>query len=968
MIDKPPKEAPWPNEEKFSNLFHHSNDGIFLHDDEGNIIDVNQKVIEQFGYSRAEILTLKIIDLHPLDMLPSTGMAHKKLLQAGWVNFEIEFQRKNGARFPAEVSASRFEIDGQTVVQGIVRDITERKQAETAIKQSEARYRLLLAASADPIAIYDLEGRTTYVNPAFERIFGWSMAELVGRRLDFVPDEKKAQLLEIIQQTLKEGKVEAFETQRLTKSGQKLDVAVSGALFQDEQGQSLGSFAIIRDISQQKKAEKAIKQQNEYLAALHETTLGLMSRLEVSDLLEALIVRAGQLLGTPHGFIYLVEAGGTVLERKVGVGCFAEYIGDRLKPGEGLAGQVWQTGQPLTVADYDAWPGRAAHLAYNLIGTAVGVPLTQHTNTDIQATEVIGVIGLASEVTSPQTFGKDEIELLSRFAQLASIALDNARLYTAAQQEIAEHKLTQAALEKAKEAAEAANRYKSTFLANMSHELRTPLNAIIGYSEMLQEEAAETEQIEFIPDLNKINTAGKHLLTLIDDILDLSKIEAGKVELFLETFDIEAALKDIVDTIQPLVEKNQNILTVKVDPDLGTMSADLTKVRQAVFNLLSNACKFTNQGQITLTVERQRGDPTDTVIFVVTDTGIGMSFTQTERLFQEFTQADTSTTRKYGGTGLGLAISRRFCEMMGGDISVKSEVGRGSTFTIRLPAEVLDPKAIATLSPAGINLAGHEGFWSTSGDTNKTVLVIDDDPTARDLLQRFLSKEGFRVITAADGETGLQAAKQFQPIAITLDVMMPGLDGWSVLTRLKADPELADIPVIMLTIVSDKNMGYALGASDYLLKPIKRERLITLLEKYRCPPASCQVLIVEDDEPTRELVRRMLEKAGWQVAEAENGRVALAYLGENRPELILLDLMMPEMDGFQFVNEVRQRPEWAAIPIVIVTAMDLSPEERKQLNGSVQHILQKGRYTRDALLQEVYHLVLACVQPELETK
>jgi CheY-like chemotaxis protein len=254
-------------------------------------------------------------------------------------------------------------------------------------------------------------------------------------------------------------------------------------------------------------------------------------------------------------------------------------------------------------------------------------------------------------------------------------------------------------------------------------------------------------------------------------------------------------------------------------------------------------------------------------------------------------------------------------------------------------------------------------MWPSPADANRTVLVIDDDPTARDLMQRFLSKEGFQVITAADGDTGLHIAKQLHPLAITLDVMMPGMDGWSVLTTLKADPDLADIPVIMLTIVSDKNMGYALGASDYLLKPIRRERLVTILEKYRCPPSACQVLIVEDDEPTRELMRRMLEKAGWEVAEAENGRVALTKLSETRPELILLDLMMPEMDGFQFINEVRRQPEWAAIPIVIVTAMDLTPEERKRLNGSVQHILQKGSYSRDELLQEVYELVLACVQP-----
>jgi CheY-like chemotaxis protein len=483
----------------------------------------------------------------------------------------------------------------------------------------------------------------------------------------------------------------------------------------------------------------------------------------------------------------------------------------------------------------------------------------------------------------------------------------------------------------------------------MSHELRTPLNAIIGYSEMLQEDAADLGAEQFTDDLRKINAAGKHLLELINAVLDLSKIEAGKMELYLETFEVAGLVRDIAAVIQPLAVKNANRLDVRCPDEIGTMRADLTKVRQALFNLLSNACKFTERGAILLAVARETLDGQDSMVFSVSDTGIGMTPEQLTRLFEVFSQADAATTRRYGGTGLGLALSRRLCRMMGGDVTVESEPDRGSTFTIRLPAQVAEAVQEAPAPPAPV-----EGVPARIG----TVLVIDDEPAVRDLMQRFLTKEGFRVVTASGGEDGLRRARELRPDAITLDVMMPGMDGWAVLSALKADADVADIPVVMLTIVDDKNLGYALGAADYLTKPIDRERLVTVLDKYR---RDLPVLVVDDDAAVRQLLRRMLEPEGYVVVEAENGRAALERLRDVSPCCVLLDLMMPEMDGFEFVTEFRRREAWRAIPIVVITAKDLSHDDRERLNGYVQKILQKGTHGREPLLAEVRDLVATSV-------
>jgi signal transduction histidine kinase/DNA-binding response OmpR family regulator len=503
------------------------------------------------------------------------------------------------------------------------------------------------------------------------------------------------------------------------------------------------------------------------------------------------------------------------------------------------------------------------------------------------------------------------------------------------------------AAQSAKLLAEEANTTKSKFLANMSHELRTPLNAIIGYSEMSIEEMSDLGVPSLIPDIQKIHGAGQHLLELINNILDLSKVEAGKMELCLETVEIAPLLAEVAATIRPLLAKNHNTLVVNCPADIGSMYADITKLRQSLLNLLSNASKFTENGTVTLAVERQAAN---WIAFGVNDTGIGMTPEQQAKLFQSFTQADASTTRKYGGTGLGLVITQQFCHLMGGEIQVKSAAGAGTTFTIRLPDRVqpLPPEASHS-SDLEINTGA-----SIVGASN--ILVIDDDASARDLLQRLLSREGYNAIVATSGQEGLRLARATSPDAILLDVRMPEMNGWEVLTRLKSDPDLADIPVVMVTIEDDRALSCALGAVDYLLKPIDSDRLLALLQPYQTESAATSVLVVEDNPENREMIRRQLTKAGWPVLEAQNGVQALEVLQIQQPGVILLDLMMPEMDGFEFIRQLRQHPQWRSLPVIVLTAKDLTAEERQWLDGQTQRIYQKGAGNRQ-LLDEIHSLL-----------
>ena len=724
-----------------------------------------------------------------------------------------------------------------------------------------------------------------------------------------------------------------------------------------------------REIAERVRAEADLQRQNASSQLLRSIAVTANEATDWEDALRRTLTQICDYQEWPVGHVYMPSASdGEVrwqpssvwyLRDEQQFGDFRETTARRVfQNGEGLPGRVAASGQPAWISDVahdEAFArssvaeqsGLRAALAFPvMVGDEVAAVLEFFSDEaeapDPQALEVMGLVGTQ----------------LGRVVERARAEALQRRAHDELEARVEER--TQE-LSRAKEAAEAASRAKSQFLANMSHELRTPLNAIIGYSEMLHEEAEDDSEDK--EDLERIHSASKHLLSLINDVLDLAKVDAGRMELMLEEFPADQPLQQAITDIRPQAQANGNTVQLQIADDAGTIRADSLKIRQALTNLLSNAAKFTQGGAITATVEREG----EWILYRVADTGIGMSPEQQAKLFQPFTQADSSTTRQYGGTGLGLVITRRFCHLMGGEVTMHSEPNQGTTFTMRLPVEMQEARredaTTAPVSPnadaekmAATQLAAQGAAQGAAQNAaRRTILAIDDDATVHNLLQRMLEKEGVHVVSALSGAQGLRLARELKPTAITLDVLMPDMDGWEVLAALQADAELSEIPVIMLTMMEDRKTGYALGVRDYMVKPIDRNRLNAILDRLDLRQDGNEsaggpaILLVEDDDATRAMMRKALEKEGCVVEEAVNGREALQRVEAHRPALILLDLTMPEMDGFEFCAAVRERPDWSEIPIVVLTALDLTPEDRRRLNGTIQQVVRKGNSTDDVL-------------------
>ena len=860
----------------------------------------------------------------------------------------LELQRLNAKlekrvqRRTAELSAARDET---------LQSIKARSAAEGALLAAQGQLAHLLTSSR--VVIFSLEAKgeyqRTFISENVRDFIGYEPEEVLAEP-DFWsthvhPDDRDGVLERF--PTLFDAGYLTQEYRFRLKDGSYRWVCSDLQLIYDEAGVPLEVVGSWSDINERKDAEEALRGTAEVVQLLQVITSAANEAVTVEGALQIALDRVCAFTGWPVGHAYTVneEAGGVAkstglwhLDDAERFATFKKVTEDRSwGPSKaGLVRRVLSYGKPAWIIDVTKDPSFVRAKTAKEIGVRAGFAFPV-----LAGSEVHAVLEFFSD--KPAEPDEAVLELMAQVGTQLGRAMERNR--------------AEEQLRGAKEEAEAATVAKSQFLANMSHELRTPLNAIIGVSEMLQEDASASGQTDTIDPLQRIVRAGRELLYLINDILDLSKIEAGKLDLLLERFEIAKVIDESVATAQPVADRNGNLLNVQYDEDLGSMVADQTRVRQVILNLLSNACKFTRDGNVRIEATRESMNGLDWLLLSVSDTGIGMTEEQMARLFKEFSQADPSTTRKYGGTGLGLAISRRLCNHMGGDISVESTPGKGSIFSIRLPVESGASDEITTrrLQPVPVARAEHD---------SNTILVIDDDPTVREMMRRYLQQEGFRVVTAVDGEEGLRIAARIVPSVITLDVVMPERDGWDVLRSLKSDPRLSAIPVVMLSIIDEKNKGYALGASDYIVKPVIRQQLVSVLEKYRASGSTSRVLVVEDDPDMRRRLHNMLSEEGWQVDEAENGRIALNRLSDAQPNLILLDLMMPEMDGFEFLAELRNNKQRQAIPVVVVTGADLSEADHRHLNGGVEKVLSKSAYSREELFEEVRALVAQYVEQE----
>jgi len=819
------------------------------------------------------------------------------------------------------------------------------------LESAEAKYQSIFENAIEGIFQTTIDGRYLIANPMLAKIYGYASPEdLIANVTNianqlYVNPNRRQDFINIL---LSHETVSNFESEVYRQDGTKIWISENVRAVRDIDNVLIGFEGTVQDISQRKRAEAESQ-------LLQNLTLDISAANDFNSALEITLKKICEFTGWVYGEAWIPE-----LEHRQVLVCSPAWYAsiDGLEEfrecsekitfpsGIGFPGRVWGHQHPEWIWDISLETELHFIRKYPALECGLQSGLAIPVSADSKVVAIMAFFMMSPNDKDQQLVGL-----------IGAIAMQLGALMRRKRDEEALRMMNEE-LALARDRALEANRTKSSFVANMSHELRTPLNAIIGYSEMLQEDVSLLGLEDFGDDLKKIYKAGRHLLDLINDILDMTKIEAGKLKIHFDDFNLPMLVWDTCTTVNSLLTKNNNNLEIDCDPDLGDIRTDMTRLRQILLNLLSNAGKFTKSGEIRVKVTRRTLDHTEYFYFEVSDTGIGISPENIQNLFQAFNQVDNSTTRQYGGTGLGLAISQRLCQMMGGDIMLESVLGKGSTFTVRLPVNYeLAKKSLQNRVSKRSKNSKHSYHRSDKfRGRQPSILVIDDDLTVHQYTQSYLGDLGVAIYSAFSGEEGINLAQDILPDAIILDIQMPTMSGWEVLKELKCQPLTSGIPIILLTINDEQHESYEVGANDYLFKPIDRDRLITTVDKYRADPQSrLSVLVVEDDINVRSMLKRMLEKENCIVSEAQDGHEALEIMLTQVPQLILLDLMMPNVDGFEFIHLLRlqQHMDMTTTPIVILTAKDLNNDDYIRLSGSVQKILQKSNTNSTEILAEI---------------
>jgi len=833
--------------------------------------------------------------------------------------------------------------DGGVVA--VYTDVTEIKRAEQVVRTTQGRLSYLLTASPSMICSFEVGGRNapTFISENVRDLLGYEPEDyLAGPEfwLDRLHPEDRDRVLSEFPNLLRQGH-NVIEYRFLRADGTYRWVRDEQRLLRDADGEPVEVVESWSDITVRKEAELALQKQTGFVELLQAAATAANEASTVEDAVRFCLDRVAQHTGWPLGHAYMAAGDGSGTLVPTGLWhCdaperFARFraatAGTPLGAGVGPAGRALLSGAPEWILGDRAAPDdpRTAAAAADGIRAGFGFPVTV-------GREVVAALEFfACDATPPDP------------ALLKVMTNIGAQLGRVIERRRAEETLRQA-----KEAAEDASRAKSSFLANMSHELRTPLNAIIGFTRLVMRRAKEALPVKQFENLEKILASSEHLLSLINSILDLAKVEAGRMEVKPSEFALTPVLDLCLRTVEPLVKTEGVRLVRDVADPPAMLRTDEEKLRQILINLLSNAIKFTQAGSVTLRV-RPAGED---IAFAVIDTGIGIPAEALSAIFEEFHQVDNSATRSHSGTGLGLAISHRLARLLGGRIEVESREGRGSTFTLSIPARIA---GAPERGPSPPKPAPAPATAPRSG--SKLVLAIDDDPNVVYLLQENLADAGYTVVGASSGPEGLRMARTLQPRAITLDIMMPGTDGWQVLHALKTDPQTRDIPVVLISIVDQKELGFRLGATDYMVKPFEREALIGALA--RIAPDNERILVIDDDPNVPDLVRQLLDPEHCTVDWVADGAAGLERIAQARPSVILLDLLMPRMDGLTFLDALQADPVARTIPVVVLTAAELDSTEREMLRERVLGLIDKQGLDRAALIREVQR-VLPLPEPE----